>query len=73
MALWLASVGALGAAAAPLRLEFLPGTAEVALRGKDATRQVLATVAGGDGSEGGEFASEVRENGGAVHAFGRCG
>ena len=31
MALWLASVGAHSAAAAPLRLEFLPGTAEVAL------------------------------------------
>ncbi len=59
MALWLASVGALGAAAAPLRLEFLPGTAEVALRGKDATRQVLATVAGGDGSER-DLSREVR-------------
>ncbi len=42
---------ALVADAAPLRLEFLPGAAEVALRGKDAARQVLATVAGEDGSE----------------------
>ena len=59
MALWLASVGALGAAAAPLRLEFRPGTSEVALRGKDAARQVLATVAGDDGSER-DLSREVR-------------
>ena len=59
MALWLASAGALGAAAAPLRLEFMPGTAEVALRGKDAARQVLASLGGEDGSER-DLSREVR-------------
>ena len=50
-ALLCALVGAAGAHAAPLRLEFRSGATNVALRGKDGAQQMLATVALADGSE----------------------